>query len=129
MGRLPLYWQITHRILQRLCNHPMIGGYKDNHVSINGIPSGNKRWYGPVYIINKRQVNIRQGKGNDRVTFISKMWSPRQKQQISPEYYVCPGRTESVQQQLLHPVTAGHVRRNLTSILCVQYTLMVNSIF
>ena len=33
------------------CNHPMIGGYNHYHLSPNGIPRGNQRWYGLVYFI------------------------------------------------------------------------------
>jgi len=32
------------------CNDPTIGSYNHYHLSPNGIPSGNQRWYGLVYI-------------------------------------------------------------------------------
>jgi len=31
------------------CNAPMIGSYNNYHLSPNGKPSGNQRWYGLVY--------------------------------------------------------------------------------
>jgi len=31
-----------------VCNDPTIGSYNHYHLSPNGIPSGNQRWYGPV---------------------------------------------------------------------------------
>jgi len=31
-----------------LCNDPTIGSYNDYHLSPNGIPSCNQRWYGLV---------------------------------------------------------------------------------
>jgi len=33
------------------CNDPTIGSYNHYHLSPNGIPRGNLRWYGLVYII------------------------------------------------------------------------------
>jgi len=33
------------------CNDPTIGSYNDYHLSANGIPRGNQRWYGLVYFI------------------------------------------------------------------------------
>jgi len=33
------------------CNDPTIGSYNHYHLSPNGIPSGNQRWYGLVYFI------------------------------------------------------------------------------
>jgi len=33
------------------CNDPTIGSYNDYHLSPNGIPSGNQRWYGLVYLV------------------------------------------------------------------------------
>jgi len=35
----------------RVCNNLTIGGYNHNHLSPNGIPRGNLRWYGLVYFI------------------------------------------------------------------------------
>ena len=35
------------------CNDPTIGSYNHYHLSPNGIPSGNRRWYGLVYILYK----------------------------------------------------------------------------
>jgi len=35
------------------CNDPMIGSYNNYHLSPNGIPSGNRRWYGLVYLVYK----------------------------------------------------------------------------
>jgi len=35
------------------CNDPTIGSYNDYHLSPNGIPSGNQRWYGLVYLVYK----------------------------------------------------------------------------
>ena len=34
-----------------LCNDPTIGSYNHYHLSPNGIPRGNQRWYGLVYLI------------------------------------------------------------------------------
>ena len=31
----------------------MIGSYNNYHLSPNGIPSGNRRWYGLVYLVYK----------------------------------------------------------------------------
>ena len=36
-----------------VCNDPMIGSYNDYHLSPNGIPSGNQRWYGLVNLVYK----------------------------------------------------------------------------
>jgi len=33
------------------CNDPTIGSYNHYHLSPNGIPRGNKKWYGLVYFI------------------------------------------------------------------------------
>ena len=33
------------------CNDPTIGSYNHYHLSPNGIPRGNQRWYGLVYLI------------------------------------------------------------------------------
>jgi len=33
------------------CNDPTIGSYNHYHLSPNGIPRGNQRWYGLVYFI------------------------------------------------------------------------------
>ena len=33
------------------CNDPTIGSYNYYHLSPNGIPRGNQRWYGLVYFI------------------------------------------------------------------------------
>jgi len=46
------------------CNDPMIGSYNDYHLRPNGIPSGNQRWYGLVYLVYKYLVNLVQGLGN-----------------------------------------------------------------
>jgi len=35
------------------CNDPTIDSYNDYHLSPNGKPSGNQRWYGLVYLIYK----------------------------------------------------------------------------
>jgi len=32
-----------------VCNDPTIGSYNNYHLSPNGIPSGNQRWYSLVY--------------------------------------------------------------------------------
>ena len=45
----------------------MIDSYNNYHLDPNGIPSGNQRWYGRVYVVYKRLVNLKQGQGNDRV--------------------------------------------------------------
>jgi len=34
-------------------NNPMIGSYNNYHLGLNGILSGNQRWYGLVYIVYK----------------------------------------------------------------------------
>ena len=34
-----------------LCNDPTIGSYNHYHLSPNGIPRGNQRWYRLVYLI------------------------------------------------------------------------------
>ena len=34
-----------------ICNDPTIGSYNHYHLSPNGIPRGNQRWYGLVYLI------------------------------------------------------------------------------
>ena len=39
----------------------MIGSYNDNHLSPNAKPSSNQGWYGPVYLVYKRLVNLRKG--------------------------------------------------------------------
>jgi len=49
------------------CNNPMICTYNNNHLSPNGIQSGNQRWYGLVYLVYKRLVNLVQGPENNRV--------------------------------------------------------------
>jgi len=33
------------------CNDPTIGSYNHYHLSPNGIPRGNQRWYGLVYFV------------------------------------------------------------------------------
>jgi len=33
------------------CNDPTIGSYNLYHLSPSGIPSGNQRWYGLVYLV------------------------------------------------------------------------------
>jgi len=40
-------------ITQADCNVPTIGGYNNYHLSSNGIPSGNQRWYGLIYFVYK----------------------------------------------------------------------------
>jgi len=40
--------KITH---SQSCNDPTIGRYNHYHLSPNGIPRGNQRWYGLVYFI------------------------------------------------------------------------------
>jgi len=47
--------------VERSCNHPMIGSYNNYHLSPNGIPSSNQRWYGLVY---KEGVNLGQSLEN-----------------------------------------------------------------
>jgi len=50
-------YTITHVILLFMsgslsfCNDPTIGSYNHYHLSPNGIPSGNHRWYGLVYLV------------------------------------------------------------------------------
>jgi len=39
------------RIREGDCNDPTIGSYNHYHLSLNGIPRGNQRWYGLVYLI------------------------------------------------------------------------------
>jgi len=48
-------WSAEFRMfsLITLCNDPTIGSYNDYHLSPNGIPSGNQRWYGLVYLVYK----------------------------------------------------------------------------
>jgi len=48
----------------RMCNDPTIGSYNNYHLSPNGIPSGNQRWYGLVYVLYKWLVNLDQSLGN-----------------------------------------------------------------
>jgi len=39
----------SHRYCaMRECNDPTIGSYNNYHLSPNGIPRGNRRWYGLV---------------------------------------------------------------------------------
>ena len=33
------------------CNDPTIGSYNHYHLGPNGIPSGNQKWYGLVYLV------------------------------------------------------------------------------
>jgi len=40
------------------CNDPTIGSYNLYHLSPNGIPSGNQRWYGLVYLEYTLLVNL-----------------------------------------------------------------------
>ena len=47
-----------------MCNDPTIGSYNNYHLSPNGIPSGNQRWYGLVYVLYKWLVNLDQSLGN-----------------------------------------------------------------
>jgi len=35
------------------CNGSTIDSYNNCHLSPNGIPSGNRRWYGLVYLVYK----------------------------------------------------------------------------
>jgi len=49
------------------CKDPTIGSYNDYHLSPNGIPRGNQRWYGLVYLVYKGLDNLGQGSGNNRV--------------------------------------------------------------
>jgi len=49
------------------CNDPTIGSYNHYHLSPNGIPSCNQKWYGLVYLVYKRLVNLGQGAGNNGV--------------------------------------------------------------
>jgi len=49
------------------CNDPTIGSYSHYHLSSNGIPSGNPRWYGPGYLVYKYLVNLGQGLEHSRV--------------------------------------------------------------
>jgi len=45
------------------CNDPTIGSYNHYHLSPNGIPRGNQRWYGLVYFIQiagKPRIRPRQ---------------------------------------------------------------------
>ena len=44
-----------------------MGSYNDYYLSPNDIPSGNQRWYGLVYLIYNRLVNLAQGQGTNRV--------------------------------------------------------------
>ena len=37
--------------LESKCNDPTISSYNHYHLSPNGIPRGNQRWYGLVYLI------------------------------------------------------------------------------
>jgi len=51
----------------RFCNNPTIGSYNNSDLSPNGIPSGNQRWYGLVYLGYKWLVNSELiGKGHIR---------------------------------------------------------------
>jgi len=79
-------------------------------------------WYGPVYLVYKR---LHQQKRSPR----RMQGHCIRTQQIRPERYVCPARPVGAYPQLLDPGTSGYVGRNLTLILCVRCTLMVNSIF
>jgi len=42
----------------RGCNDPTIGSYNLYHLSPNGIPGGNQRWYGLVYLEYTLLVNL-----------------------------------------------------------------------
>ena len=53
-----------HLIDMAKCNDPPIGSYNNYHLSPNGIPSANQRWYGLVYLVYKWLVNLVQGLGN-----------------------------------------------------------------
>jgi len=39
------------KITHSQCNDPTIGSYNNYHLSPNGMPSGNQRWYGLVYLV------------------------------------------------------------------------------
>ena len=41
-----------------LCNDPTIGSYNHYHLSPNGIPRGDQRWYGLVYFVYTYLVNL-----------------------------------------------------------------------
>jgi len=46
--------ETEHAKMQRnvpQCNDPTIGSHNHYHLSPNGIPSGNQRWYGPIYLV------------------------------------------------------------------------------
>jgi len=40
------------------CNHHRIGSYNNYHHGPNSIPRGNQRWYGLVYLVYKRLVDL-----------------------------------------------------------------------
>jgi len=46
------------RVESYICNDPTIGNYIQYHLSPNGIPSGNQRWYGLVYLVYTELVNL-----------------------------------------------------------------------
>jgi len=41
----------TNHDREWLCNDSTIGSYNHYHLSQKGIPSGNQRWYGLVYLV------------------------------------------------------------------------------
>jgi len=43
-----------------LCKDPTIGSYNKYHLSPNGIPRGNRRWYGLVYFVYKNAGSHRK---------------------------------------------------------------------
>ena len=45
----------------------MIAHDNGYHLSQNGLPSGNQRWYSPVYLVYKRLVNLGLGQRSSRV--------------------------------------------------------------
>jgi len=54
------------------CNDPTIGSYNHYHLSPNGIPTGNQRWYGLVYFIQiagKPRIRPRQLLGSLEVLY------------------------------------------------------------
>ena len=45
------------------CNDPTIGSYNNYNLSPNGIPSGNQRWNGLIYLVYIKQVSLGHGLG------------------------------------------------------------------
>ena len=57
------YDRVLQSYLVITCNNPTIGSYNHYHLSPNGIPRGNQRWYGLVYFIQiagKHRIRPRQ---------------------------------------------------------------------